>query len=67
MTHAFNTGIEDIYEFGGGIGSGIEPSEKKPNLQSMMKKFSIYLNQEVSYSGVINTDSVIAAAANLKA
>jgi [acyl-carrier-protein] S-malonyltransferase len=67
MTHAFNTGIEDIYEFGGGIGSGIEPSEKKPNLQSMMKKFSIYLNQEVSYSGVINADSVIAAAANLKA
>jgi [acyl-carrier-protein] S-malonyltransferase len=67
MTYAFNTGVENIYEFGGGIGSGVEPSEKKPNLQSMMKKFSIFLKRDVSYCGVINVDSVLATSANLKA
>jgi [acyl-carrier-protein] S-malonyltransferase len=66
MTYAFDKSIHDIYEFGGGIGSGIEPSEKKPNLKGMIKKFSIYLKQEISYSGIINLESVMAAAGQFK-
>ena len=50
---AFGEGIERIYEFGGGIGPG-GPEEKRPNLESMIKKAARSAGAEVEYTPAIN-------------
>ncbi len=58
ISYALNQGASRVVEFGGGIGKGIEPSEKKPNLQAMMKKLSQHFEVETLYFSAINTDSI---------
>jgi len=58
ISYALNQGISRVIEFGGGIGKGIEPSEKKPNLQAMMKKLSQHFEVETLYFSAINNDSI---------
>jgi [acyl-carrier-protein] S-malonyltransferase len=50
---AFGEGIERIYEFGGGIGPGA-PEEKRPNLESMIKKAARTAGSEAVYTPAIN-------------
>ena len=50
---AFGEGIDRIYEFGGGIGPG-GPDEKRPNLESMIKKAARSAGAEVVYTPAIN-------------
>ena len=60
---AFKVGI--IIEFGGGIGTGTLPKEKRPNLESITKKNFRGLDQEISYYSAINTDSITQSANSL--
>ena len=60
---AFNVDI--IVEFGGGIGTGTLPKEKRPNLESITKKNFRGLDQEISYYSAINTDSITQSANSL--
>ena len=50
---AFGAGVGKVYEFGGGIGPG-EASEKRPNLEGMIKKASRSLEPKPEYVPVIN-------------
>jgi len=50
---AFGEGVARVYEFGGGIGPG-EPTEKRPNLEGMIKKAVRSLDPRPEYVPVIN-------------
>ncbi len=53
LVTAFGEGIDRIYEFGGGIGPG-DPGEKRPNLESMIKKAARAAGSEAVYTPAIN-------------
>ena len=53
LVTAFGEGIDRIYEFGGGIGPGA-PEEKRPNLESMIKKAARTAGSEAVYTPAIN-------------
>ena len=53
LTTAFGEGVAKIYEFGGGIGPG-GPEEKRPNLESMIKKAARTAGSEAVYTPAIN-------------
>ena len=57
---AFGEGVAKIYEFGGGIGPG-EASEKRPNLEGMIKKASRSLDPKPEYVAAINQVTIEAA------
>jgi [acyl-carrier-protein] S-malonyltransferase len=65
MRLAVGSGIDTIIEFGGGIGKGDGPLEKRPNLESMAKKSLKHLAAEAQYVAAINAASIRAAAAAL--
>jgi [acyl-carrier-protein] S-malonyltransferase len=50
---ALGEGVDQVYEFGGGIGPG-EPTEKRPNLEGMIKKAARSLDPRPEYVPVIN-------------
>ena len=55
---ALADGIDTFVEFGGGIGTGEMPAEKRPNLEGMIKKATRGLDREVRYFAAINADSI---------
>ncbi len=55
MQHALNDGVDRILEFGGGIGSGETPADKRPNLASITKKAIKSVNSGAVYTPVINS------------
>ena len=57
LVNAFAAGVDSIYEFGGGIGPG-EPTEKRPNLEGMIKKASRSLDPKPEYTAVINRQTI---------
>ncbi len=59
---AFHDGVTDIVEFGGGLGSGTSPKDKRPNLESMIKKALRGSDFMVHYSAAINSTSIRAMA-----
>jgi [acyl-carrier-protein] S-malonyltransferase len=59
---ALADGINTFMEFGGGIGKGETPAEKRPNLEGMIKKATRGAEIEIEYISAINVDSVEAAA-----
>lgn len=59
---AMQEGITTFVEFGGGIGKADEPSGKRPNLESIIKKSLKVAGYEADYVSAINVDSVQAAA-----
>lgn len=63
---AMTDGVTHIIEFGGGIGSGTTPAEKRPNLESMVKKAQRGTDFKVTYLAAINLDSLAASAAALE-
>jgi [acyl-carrier-protein] S-malonyltransferase len=62
MRTAVEQGITRIIEFGGGIGTGEGPAEKKPNLQGLVNKNLRALNHEAAYLACINVSGLRAAA-----
>lgn len=58
---AFATGIDTVYEFGGGIGKG-EADEKRPNLQGMIKRATRATGHKLDYVAAINRSTIEAAA-----
>jgi hypothetical protein len=52
-----------MVEFGGGIGKGETPEEKRPNLEGMVKKSLRGSDHEVAYQAVINCASLADAVA----
>jgi [acyl-carrier-protein] S-malonyltransferase len=59
---AVDSGVTKFIEFGGGIGKGEGPAEKKPNLQSLINKNLRALEHEADYTAAINVASIQAAA-----
>lgn len=55
---AFADGIETVFEFGGGIGTGIEPGDKRPNLEGMIKKTLRTSGYDAQYQAAINSQSM---------
>ena len=62
MKTAVDLGVTKFVEFGGGIGKGEGPAEKKPNLQSIINKNMRALEHEADYVPVINVESLKALA-----
>ncbi|MFK7845238.1 MAG: ACP S-malonyltransferase [Rhodothermales bacterium] len=58
VERSINDGIDFIVEFGGGIGKGEGPAEKRPNLQSITKRAYKGLDKEGQYYPVINLGSL---------
>jgi [acyl-carrier-protein] S-malonyltransferase len=58
MKTAADMGVTKFIEFGGGIGKGEGPAEKKPNLQSIINKNMRALEHEADYVPVINVESL---------
>jgi len=55
---AFADGVDLIIEFGGGIGTGAEPEDKRPNLEGMIKKTLRTSGHEAQYLAAINSRSM---------
>jgi [acyl-carrier-protein] S-malonyltransferase len=62
---AVTAGIDTVIEFGGGIGKGDGPADKRPNLESVTKKSLIHLEYEAQYLPAINAASIRSAADKL--
>jgi len=54
--------IELYVEFGGGIGDGEGPAEKRPNLEGIIKKFTRRADPKPAYMAAINSATIRAAA-----
>ena len=65
MNAAIDAGVDTIIELGGGIGKGDTPGEKRPNLESIVKKSLKYRQREAQYLPAINADGIRAAAEQL--
>ena len=61
MKSAVQAGVTQFIEFGGGIGKGEGPAEKKPNLQAIINKNLRALEHEADYLPAINVDTLKAA------
>ncbi len=53
-----NAGVERIIEFGGGLGKGETPSDKRPNLQGMILRTFRRANPKPAYHAVINVETL---------
>lgn len=58
---ALDDGVDRVIEIGGGIGSGETPAEKRPNLESIVRKTARAAGREVDYVPAINVDTIAAA------
>ena len=58
LQSALAEGVGTMVEFGGGIGKGETPEEKRPNLEGMVKKTLRGTDFEVTYRSVINAASL---------
>ena len=63
MQSALDDGINLFVEFGGGIGTGEGPTEKRPNLEGIIKKFTRRATPRPDYIPAINLATIRAAAA----
>lgn len=63
LATAMQQGISHMIEFGGGIGTGEGPAEKRPNLESIVRKTLKGAGYEAQYAAAINSATLRAAAA----
>lgn len=63
---AFHQEIATVVEFGGGLGSGPAPEDKRPNLESMIKKALRGSDYSVHYHAAINSQTLREAAEALR-
>ncbi len=62
---AAESGVDRIIEFGGGVGSGETPAEKRPNLEGIIKKTFRRAEIKPDYYAVINSETLENTAAAL--
>ncbi len=62
---AMGQGIDTFIEFGGGLGASDDPAEKRPNLESIIKKTLRTRQCEASYFASINCNTLRMAAEEL--
>jgi [acyl-carrier-protein] S-malonyltransferase len=62
MNTAINAGVDTILEFGGGIGKGASPAEKRPNLEGIVKKSLKWREHDAQYLPAINAAGIRSAA-----
>jgi len=55
---ALGDGVDKVVELGGGIGSGESPAEKRPNLESIIKKAARVAKQDIEYVPAINAETI---------
>jgi [acyl-carrier-protein] S-malonyltransferase len=65
MNVAIDAGVDTIVEIGGGIGKGDTPDDKRPNLESIVKKSLKWRQREAQYLPAINAGGIRAAAEQL--
>ena len=53
-----NSGVDRIIEFGGGLGKGTSPADKRPNLQGMILRAFRRANPRPDYRAVINLSTM---------
>jgi malonyl CoA-acyl carrier protein transacylase len=58
MQHALRDGVHTVVEFGGGIGKGETPAEKRPNLAGITSKAIKSVNQYGRYLPAINCETL---------
>jgi len=61
LQSAIGEGVDTFIEFGGGLGSAEEPSGKRPNLESIIKKTLKVSGHEADYIAAINVATLAAA------
>jgi len=57
---ALADGVDRVVELGGGIGSGETPADKRPNLESIVKKAARGAGRDVEYVPAINVETITA-------
>ena len=62
LINSLTSGLNTFIEFGGGIGKGDTPVDKKPNLAAIIKKATRKADVPPSYHAVINCDSLLETA-----
>lgn len=62
MAWVIREGVDTIVEFGGGIGKGETPADKRPNLESIARKSLKWHGHEAQYVAAINAAGIRAAA-----
>jgi [acyl-carrier-protein] S-malonyltransferase len=65
LATAVEQGIDTFIEFGGGLGASDDPAEKRPNLESIIKKTLRAHKYEADYFASINCDTLTATAEQL--
>lgn len=58
MQSLLDDGVELFIEFGGGIGSGESPAEKRANLEGIIKKFTRRADPRPEHRSAINLDTI---------
>jgi len=58
MQSLVDNGTDLFMEFGGGIGTGETPAEKRPNLESILKKFTRRADPRPEYKPAINLETI---------
>lgn len=66
LTRALDAGAELLIEFGGGLGEGDDPANKRPNLQAMAVKALRGREPKPNYLAVINSQTLKDSAAQIK-
>ncbi len=61
---AITDGMTTFIEIGGGIGKGDSPAEKRPNLESMIKKATRRADPKPRYLAAINVETIKGAVGN---
>tara|TARA_Y100000588_G_scaffold82914_1_gene87357 strand:- start:1121 stop:2104 length:984 start_codon:yes stop_codon:yes gene_type:complete len=59
LISALDSGLNTFVEFGGGIGKGETPADKKPNLAAIIKKATRKADAPPTYHAVINADTLL--------
>jgi [acyl-carrier-protein] S-malonyltransferase len=65
MNAAVDIGVDTVIEFGGGIGKGEGPADKRPNLESIVKKSLKWREHQAQYVPAINAATIRATAQQL--
>ncbi len=65
LTTAMDQQIDTFVEFGGGLGDAEDPADKRPNLESIIKKTLRAAKYEADYVPAINVESIESAAKTL--
>jgi [acyl-carrier-protein] S-malonyltransferase len=62
LNAAIDVGVDTFIEFGGGVGKGEGPENKRPNLETIVRKSLKWREYQAQYLPAINAASIRATA-----